>query len=465
VGGTPGGAAVAANQGVDVVRKVVLLYILVGFLSVAIRFGYLLHDQTFRQTSGLEMERAAAALAREGTIGDVYPGVTGKSAHVSPLYPVLLAGLYRAFGSGTIAGRLAQEACATAATTAGILLLPVVASRARLSASAGWVAALTLAVLPINLWIETSGTWEQPYSALALLALFLMFCNLRDCQWGDRRTVVITGVLLGVVSLLSPGLLPAGALMVLAEFAARRHNRARVARASLGMALVAGLVLLPWVVRNYVALGGFVPFRSNFGLELAIGNNATANGQTYITSPNDPESPVLNMHPFTSAEERNKLLAVGELAYMREKQRAAFRWMAENPGRTAELTVRRFRLYWFPPEDLWARNSPMRGLKAAAFGLISFAAFACLVLLIVTRSDRAWLLAAVLIGPSLVYMVTHVESRYRYPIFGISAVLASHFVLAGATLVARRLSLKSAGLAGRCGPAPAPVSETGVCLE
>ena len=30
-----------------------------------------------------------------------------------------------------------------------------------------------MAVAPLNLWIETSGSWEQPYAALALVGLLL----------------------------------------------------------------------------------------------------------------------------------------------------------------------------------------------------------------------------------------------------------------------------------------------------
>jgi hypothetical protein len=72
--------------------------ILLIIVAISGRIAYLLYEQAFRQPPGTEMERAAVSLAREGSIAHIYSAETGKSAHVSPLYPLLLAGLYRVFG-------------------------------------------------------------------------------------------------------------------------------------------------------------------------------------------------------------------------------------------------------------------------------------------------------------------------------------------------------------------------------
>jgi len=194
------------------------------------------------------------------------------------------------------------------------------------------------------------------------------------------------------------------------------------------MAGVMSMMVTPWALRNYVALGGFVPFRSNLGLELAIGNNRWANGSTYGTSHDDPGNPIMAMHPYASGDELARLIAQGELEYMQEKQRTALHWMRVNPGKTVELTVRRFRLFWFPPVDVWSRSSPARRLKAVAFSIIGLLALVELLRLAVVRHDRAWLLMAAAVGPSLIYLVTHVDPRYRYPVFGITTVLAAHLL-------------------------------------
>src|SRR5262249_13414177 len=149
-----------------------------------------------------ELERGAATLAREGALGNVFSDHSGKSAHVAPLYPAFLAVVYATFGSDTPAGRLVQELFALLATSVGIALLPLVARRAGLGVAAGAAAGVLLALLPFNLWVETSGSWEQPYAALALAGLFLAFVALHDDGWQSRRRVVGAGLLLGVTALL-----------------------------------------------------------------------------------------------------------------------------------------------------------------------------------------------------------------------------------------------------------------------
>ena len=121
--------------------------------------------------------------AKDGYLGHIFEPQSWdgtRSAHVAPLYPMMVASMFRIFGFNTFAGRAAQEALAIIGTVLGFALLPTTAQRLRLPRAAGWIAAFGLAVLPINLWVEASGGWEQPYSALILLAIVLLFCRAVD---------------------------------------------------------------------------------------------------------------------------------------------------------------------------------------------------------------------------------------------------------------------------------------------
>jgi hypothetical protein len=392
-------------------------------IAVAVRLLYLFAAQPYHDPRAGEMERAALTLARQGSLGDVYGPGTGPSAHVAPLYAVFLAGVYTVGGTDGPSGRLAQDLLALLATSAGIALLPVVARKAGLGRAAGLLAASLLAVLPLNLSVETSGAWEQPYAVLALLALLLAFLALAEAEWRSRRLTLVTGLLLGGTALLSPALLPAGGLMFLAELVRQRGRRARVLGAGLVMVGVCGLVLAPWTVRNWCVLGRPVPLRSNFGLELALGNHDGANGKTYDTSPADPDCYLYRHHPFADRAERARLVQAGELAYMREQGRTARRWIAGHPGEFAALTAERFRLFWFPPADMWTRPSLPAGLLVGVFGLLGAGTFCGLGWLALRRHPSAGLLAAAVFGASAVYLVTHVDLRYRYPLFGLSVLL------------------------------------------
>ena len=98
--------------------------------------------------------------------------------------------------------------------------------------------------------------------------------------------------------------------------------------------------------RRY-ALGGFVPLRSNFGLELAIGNNPDATGKTFDQSYESSDSSIYKIHPYSNASQQDRLRSMGELAFMQDMQRVAVRWMADHPAETLRLSFNRFRCYWF----------------------------------------------------------------------------------------------------------------------
>jgi hypothetical protein len=432
-GDETGSGALTGKGGYGVMGKQrAIVYALLILLAVTVRAVYVVHDRSFLETgSKAEVERVASDVAHAGELGNAYSDTSGKTAHVSPLYPLFLGGLYWAFGLDTVASRTAQGVCSIIATTSAFVMLPTIAAIAGLSTVAGWGAAFVLALLPINLWVETSGSWEAPYSALLLLGLLAIFCRMRDHGWLVDRLAFGTGALTGITALCAPSLLPAIALMILVEFLLPRPpgTRRRVLLGSMIIVAVAGLILAPWVARNYIAFGGFVPFRSNFGLELYIGNNPAANGTTFVTAWDDPNSPVLSMHPFSSAAQRAHLRDVGELAYMSEKRSAAIQWMCASPREALALIARRFRLFWFPPSRLWVSSSRGRGLKAASFSLIALLALLELARLARARHDRAWLLAAAVSGPSIVYLLTHVDPRYRYPVFALTTLLALDFVL------------------------------------
>jgi hypothetical protein len=402
-----------------------LFFLLVFVLACAVRGVYLLDKRPFAVAGSAEMERAAASLVRDSTLGNVYGDNSGPSAHVAPLYPLFLSVIYTGFGYEGPAARLAQEVAAILMSATGIALLPWLARRAGLHPGAGWAAAVALAVLPINLWIETSGSWEQPASALLLLAL-LITC----LAWQGIRQAVLFGLLTGAAALLSPALLPAAGLMLLATLFSWQGGSVHSWRPRIlggaTVALVSLLVISPWIYRNHQVLGGFVPLRSNFGLELWIGNHPGSNGKTFDLAWDDRDSFVFQNHPLLNGRERDRLRQVGELEYMRGKQSLARAWIASHPGEFLELTARRFQLFWFPGEDLWPASSPGNWLKAVLFTFFGLGMFGELFCLFLTRHASRFLLAGAVLGPALVYLVTHVDSRYRYPVFGLSAVLCAH---------------------------------------
>ncbi len=410
-------------------KRNVLIITLVAFLAAGLRLTFVARQGA--PWGGAEMVRAARSWAQEGRLAHVFSDHTGDSAHVAPVYPILLGTVYRLVGwEGRSAG-WGQAMIAVIPTVVSVSLLPIVAFRTRLSPIAGVLGALITACSPLNIWVETSGTWEQPLIAVALIALLLAFVKLHDDGWRSWRLALLVGGMLGFSALLNPVLVPAAALMLLAELALRRGDKRAVMLKMLTLSVCAALVVAPWTLRNYRIFGAIVPIRSNFGLELWIGNNPSANGKTFSSAWDDPKAPMSQPHPYTSPEEAERLTQAGEVQYMRDKLGLASAWISRHPDRFINLTLHRIRLFWFPSSDLWSPSSPGRVLKSLAFSITAAAAWGNLIRLMLMRNPYRWLWLSALIGPSLSYAITHVDPRYRYPIFGLTILLACDFAVSG----------------------------------
>jgi hypothetical protein len=396
------------------------LYLLAALPRIAYVF---LLAWSVREGFAGEMERAAVSIVSEGTLGNVYGPGTGPSAHVAPLYPYWLAGWFSLSGVQTFHRVLMEGILAALVTSLCIACLPSLARQLRLSVGAATVASVILALSPLNLWIECRGGWEQPYAALALIALLSVFVRLRDQAWQPLWLLVAGGLLVGLAALLSPVVLPVVGIILATELASARGERWQLLP-KFGLTVgVAILCIAPWTIRNWKVLGGFVPIRSNFGLELACGNHDAANGKTYSTHSEDP-SCLVPCHPYSSPAAKARLLEVGELAYMREVQQQAVAWIAEHPGRFLQLTLNRAWFYWFPPAHMWPPSDSNRWIKSAFFSLVSVGCFGWLGLVFWRRDRLRWFYLAVIVGPSLTYLLTHVDSRYRYPTVALGVFVA-----------------------------------------
>ena len=103
---------------------------------------------------------------------------------------------------------------------------------------------------------------------------------------------------------------------------------------------------MPWTIRNYVVFHKFIPLRSNFGLELWLGNN-----------PEVPDSWTWWLHPNDDLEEAHKYARMTEIPYMEEKQREAWAFIRSHPADIARFALHRFSNHWLgiwdSPADLW----------------------------------------------------------------------------------------------------------------
>src|SRR5271165_4904818 len=272
---------------------------------------------------------------------------TGPTVWFTPIYPYLVAGVFKIWGIYTDASRLVIEAlnCAFAALT----VIPIYGSARRsfgkgIAVGASWA----WTFLPTALFFPVTWIWDTAMAALFLALIFWATLALRDAKtilpWAGYGALWVTGVLV------NPSMLSLFPFLVgWALWQARRDSLpwGKFAAATL---LVFALGLVPWTVRNYRVFGKIIVLRSNFGLELWLGNN-----------PNVPDTISAWLHPNDNMDEARKFQRMGEIAYMAEKQQEALAFIRTHPADTINFMYRRFVDNWLAisdsPVDFWSNTA------------------------------------------------------------------------------------------------------------
>jgi hypothetical protein len=320
-----------------------------------------------------------------------------------PFQPALMAGIYHLLGP-TLAAGYAVWLLAIAGSGVMYGMLPWLAGRLGLRPAAGLAAGLVGAVIP-----RWPGFVEGPTAiAIGLMAAAILR------RWETGRAApgasLALGLAIGLAFHVSPSLLPVALGLVGFELMWLRQTGRwrRAALVVLGMALAC----LPWTWRNYTVLDGLVFMRSNFGLELRMGNHAGAGATLNQSARGGTER-----HPRTHVGEARKVQQLGELEYMRRTGRESRAWIRAHPAEFLRLTGLRVAHFWLGADDLAAIAGIGLLTVLSAVGLWRTAPA-------LSAPQRAAILIPLLTFP-LVYYVVGFENRYRQPLDGLQLLLAA----------------------------------------
>ncbi len=372
-----------------------------------------------------ETGQAAIALLERGYIGDPYLLPTGPTAHVSPAVAWLLAAVFWMWGENTVQARVVLGMVAAALFALGVRAALRLASLAGAGPGSVWVVGGLLALTPMMLFqaVINNRQWDQPFAAFILVQGWLMFERSRGSTRPYRAEAALAA-LAGVGALFSPAIFPTLVL----SLAAMTWMRRRLGDVRITLLLCAGILaagLLPWGLRNERVMGHFILTRSNFGLELDVGNSPGATG---LSGSGEEAS----LHPHDWAPSARQVQAMGEVAYMDAVSGRARAWIAANPAGFARLTLRRFAFSFLPPPAMvgW---TPILGARLSwalwtAFGLLKIAA------LLAAAWFGARPMLALLYGvlPMASYFVTHINIRYElttYFAWLVIMALAAHRIV------------------------------------
>ena len=361
---------------------------------------------------GYEMGRVARSIAMGHGFGSPFDAWTGPTAWQPPVYPYLLAGIFKVFGvyspaSGVVALTIN---CVAAAITC--LLIYRIADKVAGPRVAMW-SAWMWAVSPWFMECAVRWAWETSLSAM-LLTLALWW-TLQLPSQHDRKPWLRLGALWGVIALTNPSLLSIMPF-TLAWAWWQNPERRRVAQLAATLAMMLA-VALPWIVRDHTVFGRWMFIRDNFWAELSYGNDEAARGVWMAWK-----------HPVTQPAEMKRYVALGEIDYMAAKKEEVLNFVRRNPQHFAKLTLIHAILFWTDTfDDISDDLQPDLVLYYHAHRIcLAALAFAGLVLLL--RRRAGWLLAPALIIYPCLYFITSPAARYRHPIEPVMVILAVYAV-------------------------------------
>jgi 4-amino-4-deoxy-L-arabinose transferase-like glycosyltransferase len=404
-----------------VVAVVTSLWLIVA-AAVVCRVGYTYQQSReipARVLASVPFEQEAGNIAMALATGKGFSSPmrrdTGPTAWLTPVYPLIVAGIFCVFGVSTLHAFYAAAALNilfSAATCVPIYF----AGRRMAGIGAGSIAAWLWALFPNAIVIPFQWIWDTSLSAL--LAATILRATFALIESEKLRDWCAYGFLWGFALLTNPAL--GAALPFLLGWTAYRgqHNtRGRFIRpaAALGVAI---LCCVPWTVRNCLEFHRFIPLRSNLPFELWMGNNEVF----------DDRSPDVNAR-VTRYEEEHRYVHLGEAAFMKEKWDLATDFIRTHKRLEVRLVRWRFMDFWLgsfhPLQDFensdsaWIRIILAFNLITAIGSLIGIAA------LWRSRSPYVFPAAVFILAVPLVYYATHASLRYRHPIDPIALTLTA----------------------------------------
>src|SRR5579859_3507306 len=271
-----------AGAPVSAIVRILRQPVVIALVALALRLLVMTAEHTYKISPdqenfglGWETGRIAYSIATGQGFSSPFHGSTGPTAWVAPLYPYLVAGVFKIFGIYSDSSAWVLLALNSLFSALTCLAIYSIAKETLNEKTALWSAWLW-AVLPYSMYWAIRWVWETSLSAFLLSVAFLLALRLKNSE--GVKTWALFGIASGAIALSNPSLLS------LLPFAVgwACYGRLREHKKWMGPAAAAIVIFLlcvtPWMIRNYEVFGRFVFIRSNFGAELRLGNYEGADG-------------------------------------------------------------------------------------------------------------------------------------------------------------------------------------------
>ena len=351
---------------------------------------------------GWEMGRLARSIALGQGFSSPTDLFTGPSAWAPPVYPYVLAGVFKVFGiySNTSAWViLAFNSVFSALTCATIYNIARIMYGISVARAASW----TWALFPYAIYWPVRVVWEASLSAFLLSVVLLLTLRMGN-QSPKLHTWIGYGLLWGLIALTNTALISMLPFFV-CWLLYRLQWRQQVIGACVCL-LIMALTVCPWIVRNYFLFGKFIFIRDNLSLELHLANNDHSNGLW-----------TRREHPGNDPEAMQRFHDLGEIRFMEEKDRQFREYVRDHPGQFLAFTLERAAYFWIgTPQNATIGKYNLLPLRHLAYLLSSLLAFIGLWLTLRSRLQAGFLFASLLLLYPLPYYLVNPFPRYKHPI-------------------------------------------------
>ena len=352
-----------------------------------------------------EVGNIASALAQGRGFSEVFRQPTGPTAWLAPIYPTLIAAIFRIFGTFTYSAFLTAvllNCIFSAAATIPLYFAGRKIGGLAVAALSAWL----WAIFPNGVMLPFEWVWDTSLSAF--FAAALLWATLHLTETGKMIEWIAYGILWASALLTNPAfgiLLP----FFLLWLGLRGLRTAKPSLKLIAISLATTILCcLPWTIRNYVNFHRLIPIRSNFAFELWLGNNNIFD-----------EHAVGGIQRITRFGEARLYSQLGENGFMDQKWRLASDFIRTHHALEARLTARRFTATWLGTETPWRDFLSTDSILIRAIflcnALIAIGTLAGIAILFVRRNPYAIPLALIPLLFPIVYYITHTSLRYRHP--------------------------------------------------
>ena len=391
-------------------RKLILLAIALAF-AARIAAMFLLRTWDFTGIYGPDKARYAfgnesgsiaySLAAGHGFSSPFLDRITVPSAWIAPIYPALVAGIFKIFGAFTPAAAIASFAMNSAFSALTCIPLYCAGRRTVGRRVALWSMFLW-ALCPLFWRWAVTWVWDMCLSALLFTCAFWFALRLRE--GAGKREWAAFGALWGVCALVNPGMLIFSVVSALwAAWPQLRSPRGWLRTAILS-GVVAVAVISPWLVRNRIALGHWVFVRDNFPFEFSLGNFHNSNGMGWA-----------GMHPAVNPHLMAEYIQKGEVEFIRHHGALAMQFVREYPGEFLRLCAHRFIAFWDGEYILYSVQA-LEWWSPWVHGLLSLLTLVGAVFALSRRVTAAWMYTLGILLYPLPYYLTYPQTRYRHEV-------------------------------------------------